>query len=59
MAYAPLSYTALFIISHLLSEILRIPGNSRRRDIENFYFFVFRKLKEKPPPKSKILRKDL
>ena len=41
MVYTPLCNTAVFTVTHFLLEILRIPGNVRRRNLDNFYFFYF------------------
>ena len=45
---------SVFTVSYFLSEILVIPESRRRRNLENFTFFILKKLVEMPPPICKI-----
>ena len=37
-------FTGFFKVSPFLSEIMRIPGNGRTRNLDNFYFFFFQEI---------------
>ena len=50
-------YTALFTIYNSLSEILRIPGNVRRRNLDVHFFSFFKKHTVIPQPKCKTHKK--
>ena len=49
-------YIAIFTVSYFLSEILVIPNNERRRNLENLNFLIFKKLAEMPPAESLFKR---
>ena len=52
-----LLYTALFTIYNSLSEILRIPGDVRRRNLDVHFFSFFKKHTVIPQPKCKTHKK--